>query len=257
MPRKIVWPQIHALLVPMRSAPFAEARGATPALTKVSNTCSATGSSPVSRHALHWNGNRWIPNPTVIQEQLNDELSRADLFCLQDASCGENRLGYLGRVTFEIQTVFLVVRTSIGVQVCGTDDSAYIYELTDNRWRRIWQSEQNSYTEKMYLPQRLVEVKISPADWHPGSDRTEHLIVTAGELPWCTPPFGSLVSVYYLASGKRSPPIQARSFFWTPVNRRTSMPRFTRAPIRRTFSSNSKSSPTMPCECHEFQALPR
>jgi len=89
-------------------------------------------------------------------------------------------------VVFEIQSGFLAARTSIGIQTCGTDDSAYIYEPTDDRWRRIWQSEQNNYEEKTYFPQRLVEVKISPTDWRPESDYSEHLIATTGVFPWCT-----------------------------------------------------------------------
>ena len=175
---------IHALLVPMRTEPIADARGATPALTNVKHQLRDWIESHLS--ALQWKDARWTPNPSVLQEQLNDELSQADLFCPQNATCGENPLGYLDRVELEIQSGFLVVRTSIGVQTCGTDDSAYIYESTDDRWRRIWQSEQNNYEEKTYFPQRLVDVKISPTDWRPESDHTEHLIVTTGVFPWCS-----------------------------------------------------------------------
>ena len=135
---------------------------------------------------MQWKDVRWSPNPTILQEQLNDELSRAGLFCTQEATCWENPLGYLDRVVLEIQSGFLVVRTSIGVQTCGSDDSAYIYESTDNQWYRIWQSEQNNYEEKTYFPQRLVEIKISPTDWRPEFDYTEHLIVTTGVLPRCS-----------------------------------------------------------------------
>lgn len=80
----------------------------------------------------------------------------------------------------------MVVRTSVGIQTCGTDDSAYIYESADDRWRRIWQSEQSSYEDKAFFPQRLVDVRISPTDWRPESDHTEHLIVTTGVFPWCS-----------------------------------------------------------------------
>jgi len=175
---------IHTLLVPMRTAPIADARGATPALTSVKHQLRDWIEFQLAD--LQWKDGRWTANPTVLQEQLNDELNRADLFCPQNATCWENRLGYLDRVVLEIQSGFLVVRTSIGVQTCGSDDSAYIYELTDNRWSRIWQSEQNKYEEKTYFPQRLVEVKISGTDWRPESDHTEHRIVTTGVFPWCS-----------------------------------------------------------------------
>src|SRR5450631_389078 len=86
---------IHGLLVPMRTAPIADARGATPALTNVKHQLRDWIESHLS--ALQWKGARWTPNPSVLQEQLNDELSQADLFCLQNATCGENPLGYLDR----------------------------------------------------------------------------------------------------------------------------------------------------------------
>jgi hypothetical protein len=175
---------IHALLVPMRTAPIADARGATPALTNVKHQLREWIEFHLS--ALQRKDSRWTPNPLVLQEQLNDELNQADLLCPQNATCGENPLGYLDRVVLEIQSGLLVVRTSIGVQTCGTDDSAYVYESTDDRWRQIWQSEQNNYIEKSYFPERLVDVKISPTDWRPESDHTEHLIVTIGVFPWCS-----------------------------------------------------------------------
>jgi hypothetical protein len=175
---------IHTLLVPMRTAPIGEARGATPALTEVKHRLRDWIESHFA--AVQWKEGRWTTDPTVLQEQLNGELSRVDLVCPLYAKCPGNPLGYLGRVTLEIQTGFLLVRTSVGVQVCGTDDSAYIYEWKEDRWRRIWQSEQDDYEEKKYFPQRLVDVKISPVDWLPHHDRTAHLIVTTGVLPWCS-----------------------------------------------------------------------
>jgi len=114
---------------------------------------------------VEWKDGRWTTNPTALQEQLNDELGQAGLFCPPNAACWEDRLGYLDRVEIEEQWGFLVVRTAIGVQTCGTDDSAYIYESTGDHWRRIWQSEEDDYAEKTYFPQRLVDVKISPTDW--------------------------------------------------------------------------------------------
>ncbi len=168
----------------MRAVAIADARGATPALTAVKHQLRDWIESHLAH--LQWKDARWAPSPTVLQEQLNDELSRAGLFCPPNETCWEDRLGYLDRIMLEIQSGFVVVRTSIGLQICGTDDSAYIYESTDNHWRRMWQSEQNNYEEKNYFPQRLVEVKISRTDWRPNSDHTEHLVVTTGVLPWCT-----------------------------------------------------------------------
>jgi hypothetical protein len=175
---------IHALLVPMRTAPIADSRGATPALTNVKHQLRDWIEFHVA--ALQWKDTGWTTNPTVLQEQLNDELSRAGLFCPHDATCSQNELGYLDRAVLDIQFGFLVVRTSVGLQVCGTDDSAYIYQSTDNHWHEIWHSEQDNYEEKTYFPQRLVDVRISPANWNKRSDRSEHLIITTGVFPWCT-----------------------------------------------------------------------
>jgi hypothetical protein len=177
---------IHELLVPMRNIkPDAQARGATPALTKVKHQLRDWIESRIAD--LKWNGTRWTPNPAVLQEQLNDELTRADLFLPKDPlKLYAPLVGYLDRISIDMQSGFLVLRTTVLVQTCGTDDSAYIYEFADNHWHRIWQSEQTDYDEKKYSPQRLVEVRISPTDWYPKSDHTEHLIVTVGVFPWCS-----------------------------------------------------------------------
>src|SRR6516165_9012572 len=76
---------IRALLVPMRKAPIAEARGATPALTNVKHQLRDWIESRLA--GVEWKDGRWIPNPTVLQEQLNNELRRAGLFCSENAPC--------------------------------------------------------------------------------------------------------------------------------------------------------------------------
>ncbi|MGA2597790.1 MAG: hypothetical protein ABSH09_12475, partial [Bryobacteraceae bacterium] len=58
---------IHALLVPMRGAPIAEARGATPALTDVKHQLRDWIEFHLS--ALEWKDAGWTPNPIVLQEQ--------------------------------------------------------------------------------------------------------------------------------------------------------------------------------------------
>jgi len=181
---------IHALLLPMRTSGLQnlKARGATPALTTVKHELRDWIESRLS--VLQWNGLRWNPDPVVLQEQLNDELRRVELICdsQSKAPCPEQSgLGFLGPVILDMKREsFLVVRTSVGIQVCGDDDSAYAYDLVDNQWRRFWQSEQNDYEEGKYIPQRLQEVVISSTDFHLHADRTEHLILTLGTEPWCS-----------------------------------------------------------------------
>jgi hypothetical protein len=180
--------QIRATLLPMRNASGGQpARGATPAFTKIKHDLRDWVESRLP--VLQWNGERWIPDPAVLQEQLNDELDRAGLFCdlPPERPCqDQSALGYLRRITIDIESGILILKTGIGVQMCGFDESAYAYESVDGAWRRLWQSEQNDYSQGKYLPQWLDVVKVSPPDYRPGSDRSEHLILTLGSEPWCT-----------------------------------------------------------------------
>lgn len=185
--------EIHAELLPMRYAsPPYTSRGATPQFTLIKHQLRDYLESRLS--TFKWNG-RWVPDPAVFQEQLNGELEHGGLTCsYADHSCpGQSLLGYLEPITVEIQRNILVVKAGIGI-LCGFDESAYAYELGDNGWHRIWQSEQDDYREKKYLPQRFHVVKISPADWTPGADRSQHLVLTLGSEPWCS---SSWHPVYY------------------------------------------------------------
>lgn len=78
-----------------------------------------------------------------------------------------------------------MVQTAVGIE-CGFDESAYTYEWDGDRWRRFWQSEQDDYGEKKYLPQRLHAVLISPTDYRTDGDKSAHLVLTLGDLPWCS-----------------------------------------------------------------------
>ena len=179
---------IRSLLLPMRSGqPYTKNRGATPAFTTVKHELLAWIESRLPE--MQWNGDRWKPDPVVLQEKLNDQLIQAGLFCDSGTNVPcpqDSELGFVGPIVLDMKPGVLVLRTAVGIQVCGVDESAYAYEWNENHWRRFWQSEQNDYRENKYFPQRLDEVAISPADWTPGSDKSEHLILTMGHLPWCT-----------------------------------------------------------------------
>jgi hypothetical protein len=178
---------IRAILLPVRQMEPLKARGATPAFTTVKHQLRDWIESRLS--VLEWNGDRWNPDPVVLQEQLNEDLSRAGLLCdsTSEVRCRDwSELGFLGRVRFEMKWGLLVVRTAVGIQQCGFDESAYIYESVEGRWRELWHSEQNDYEEGKYLPQWLEEVLISPADFRQEADKTEHMILTIGREPWCS-----------------------------------------------------------------------
>jgi hypothetical protein len=94
--------------------PIGEARGATLALTDVKHRLRDWVESHLA--VVQWKEGLWTTDPTVLQEQLNEELSRADVVCPLYAKCQGNPLGYIGRVKLEVQSGFPVVRTSVGVQ---------------------------------------------------------------------------------------------------------------------------------------------
>jgi len=178
---------IREALVPMRSAPGPlPARGAEPVFTTIKHELRDWIESRLP--ALHWDGERWNPNPVVLQEQFNTELDGAGLLFHPPAkptSNGYDYYGFLGRIGFEMNSGgVLVVKTSIGIQVCGLDESAYAYQQVDGKWKRFWETEQDDYTEKNYLPQNLRDIAIGPAGYR--GDRLKHLIVTVGFNPWCT-----------------------------------------------------------------------
>jgi hypothetical protein len=178
---------IREILLPMRQLEPLTARGATPAFTTVKHQLRDWIESRLS--VLDWSGDRWNPDPVVLQDQLNEDLHRADLLCdsTSEARCPDwSQLGFLGRVRFEMKSGLLVVQTAVGIQECGFDESAYIYESAGGQWHELWQSEQNDYDAGKYLPQRLEDVLISPADFRPGADKTEHMVLTIGREPWCS-----------------------------------------------------------------------
>jgi hypothetical protein len=118
-------------------------------------------------------------------------LQNAGLFCHgygdpDEPQCPDRTmLGYLDEIELRREGEFLVVQTSVGID-CGMDESAYIYRRRDDRWKRIWESEQDDYTKEKYLSQRLRAVFISPGDYHTGAEKPDHLVVTVGSFPWCS-----------------------------------------------------------------------
>ncbi len=188
---------IRSLLLPMRAAKSGDlkARGATPVFTTVKHQLRDWIESRLS--VLTWNGAQWRPHLAVLQEQLNDELRRADLTC--DSCPYQSDLGFLGPIVLEMKPgSLLVVRTAVGIQMCGYDESAYAYQAIEDQWRRFWQTEQNEYEDGEYFPQSLSEVLIS-------TGRSEHLILTLGSEPWCS---SNWHDVYYRIWQSKGPAVE-------------------------------------------------
>jgi hypothetical protein len=170
---------LRATLVPLRahandrmSNDHGNTRGATPVLT-------------VAKHQLRdWIEARLAKFPeagdaAAVAAEFHAGLSDAKLFC---DTCFPSFLGYVDDVQVNRDQGFLIVRTSVGIW-CGYDDSAYVYQWSDGRWRRIWQNEQNVYTSQSYLPRILYSVHASPP-----------LVMTLGSRPGCSVAFQP---VYY------------------------------------------------------------
>jgi hypothetical protein len=110
---------------------------------------------------------------------LNEELQQAGLLCDWRApdlqTCpGQTYLGFLERVQFHRSRGFLILETGVGIE-CGFDESAYLYARSDEGWRRVWQTEQNTYTDKEYKPQSIEAVLVSPY-----SRANDYLLLTLG-----------------------------------------------------------------------------
>jgi hypothetical protein len=162
-------------------------RGATPQLT-------------VAKHQLR----NWVESRLTaltqrgdegeLERKLNSELREAKLSCgyrhpLEQQPCPDWTFsGFLGDLKIRRHEGFLVVQTALGIE-CGFDESAYLYSWSGEGWKRVWQTEQNTYTEKEYHPQTLHSVLISPYN-----KANEYMVLTLGSESWCS---SNWHTVYY------------------------------------------------------------
>ena len=181
---------LSSTLIGMRGKPVGSGgpRGATPQLT-------------ITKHQLRdWVESRLIALPERgdegdLERKLNAELREARLSCGlavtdQQPCPGWTNLGYLEALKLRRSGVFLILQTGVGI-ACGFDESAYIYSWSGEGWKRVWQTEQNDYTEKAYNPQTIHSVLLSPY-----SRTNDYLVLTLGSEPWCS---STLHDVYYRA----------------------------------------------------------
>lgn len=175
---------LRVTIMSMRQQPNAsrQTRGATPELTTAKHQLRDWIESLLTKFAE--NGDE-----AALSETIHAGIRDAKLFCVDfNLECYPSNRGFLDEVQVNRENGFLTVRTAVGIW-CGYDYSAYVYRWTDNRWRRIWENEQNIYTEKNYRPQMLHAVQISDPD--AGGNR---LLMTLGSQPGCASAFQP---VYY------------------------------------------------------------
>lgn len=173
--------QVRSSLIGMRSEP--------------SNAAGPRGSGPqltVVKHELRdWVESRLTTltrqgDEVELQQKLNSELRDAKLLCGSDAP--EQQPCYLNDLRFHRSGVFLILQTAVGIE-CGFDESAYLYSWSEEGWRRVWQSEQNKYTESAYKPQTIHAVRVSSYN-----RANEYLVLTLGSQSWCS---SAWRTVYY------------------------------------------------------------
>lgn len=151
-----------------------EVRGASPDLTLAKHQLR-------SWIEMHLNELHAADDPEALKVRLNELLKSSGLFAPETAGGFDNGPGFLGPVDLFFQRDLLILKTGLSVQVCGTDESIYAYAFSGRRWRRVFETEQDTYTEKEYKPQYIQTVDISS----PG-ERGERLALTVGVNPWCT-----------------------------------------------------------------------
>jgi hypothetical protein len=116
-------------------------------------------------------------------------VKAAQLHCdNRDDDCFENSIGYLDEIELTRENGFLIVKTAVGL-FCTFDYSAYVYAWRSGKWQRVWENEQNTYTEKEYAPQIIHALHISPPD-----KDGNRLILTLGSRNGCIPAY---IPLYY------------------------------------------------------------
>jgi hypothetical protein len=192
--------QMREILKGMRGpdTPYDELRGANPKFTQIKHLLRDWVETRLSDLASNKDG-------AVLKLQLNQELRAAGLICSPDFEpCNYDRdLGFLLDIDLFSRRNFLVLITRIGMQTCGTDDSAYLYEHKEQAWRRVWQNERNDYTKEAHLPQRLTGIQVSSYSKSEGK-----LILSMGVMGWCSSVWHPLYHrVFRLGAEMDAPPL--------------------------------------------------
>jgi hypothetical protein len=190
---------LRSSLIGMRGKePASDAvRGATPQLTVAKHLLRDWVESRL--RALSQSGDEG-----AFERKLNAELGEAKLFCDEGTAdrqaCPDwTFLGYLNDLKFRRSGSFLILQTSVGID-CGADESAYLYSWNGEGWRRVWQTEQNTYTKDAYNPQIIHSVLISPYN-----KANDYIVLTLGSESWCS---SGWRHVYYRAF-RLGPDLQA------------------------------------------------
>jgi len=129
----------------------------------------------------------------ALTATLNAAVAAADLACADTKPPGYDRCtspsardeldarGYLGRVDVGTVRDLLIVKTELGV-ACGFDQTVYVYEWANGRWRRMMDTAQRPDAAGGYLAEQIQQVMFGqPANMPPEN----LLLVTTGVQPVC------------------------------------------------------------------------
>jgi len=160
-----------------------ETRGASPRLTAIKHHMRDWVESQLGQVSSDPNGDGGAE--LTLAGRLNAELKRAHMVRDTEDTGTDDRsstIGFLGPVRLEYRQRqdYLVLQTAVEIY-CGFDESAYLYRWQDGRWKRIWESEQNTYTKEKYAPQLIRAVSVSPS-----YNGALPYILTLGTEPWCS-----------------------------------------------------------------------
>jgi hypothetical protein len=145
-------------------------------------------------------------DPASLAKALNAQLDAADLTCAspkEPSRCASDdaefdATGYLAGVSIEMQQysetysqdaanhigsaqAVFVVKTGIGI-LCGTDESAYVYEWSDHHLQRILDDEQEIARGTPYTPQYIDAVHVTL----PAQDTKTRNVLVLGHQGWCS-----------------------------------------------------------------------
>ena len=167
---------LHATLVKVHSHASEENLG----------TLGATPDLTIAKHQLR----DWIEvqlatlkdlqNMAATSTRINKALESVGI---TDSKDDQNLLGSLGDVRFSSEGGLLIVTTAVGV-LCQFDESAYAYESSNGKWKRIWESEQNDYSPKKYAPQHIDAVHVWQS-WKDGQKDGPPFVMTLGNFWGC------------------------------------------------------------------------
>jgi hypothetical protein len=189
----------HPLHVFNYGGDSAKDRGATPILMDVKHELRDWIETQL--HQFHRDD-----DPASLVKALNATLDAADLTCnspKEPTRCTSSdsdfdATGYITGVSIAMQQysvtysesapnheggahAVFIVKTSVGI-LCGTDESAYVYEWSDNRLQRVLDDEQIIDPGRPYTPQYIDAVHVTPLS---EKSKTRNILVL-GHQGWCS-----------------------------------------------------------------------